>query len=185
MFPRPFAVLGKGSNWWWQILQDLDGSGYHCWTQEWSEYNGNIEVCWSVCLSPYLSSCRHLISLAASPRGTEAVDDANADDRFLNIRLDGIQVDDPERHPHMVSPLLPIPLDHACLKSWSSECEAENHDKGFWRGEIDLERVKSRHGETKEFKGDPGSVESSGWTKGKGSWWSDGGQELLYPRISS
>jgi hypothetical protein len=31
-----------------------------------------------------------------------------ADDRFLNIRLDGIQVDDPERHPHMVCSLFSL-----------------------------------------------------------------------------
>jgi len=67
-----------------------------------------------VCL---LTSVDADTSSVLPPRGTEADIDAEADDRFLNIRLDGIQVDDPERHPHMVSPLLPIPLDHACLKS--------------------------------------------------------------------
>lgn len=39
-----------------------------------------------------------------------------ADPRFLNIRLDGIRVEDPERYPHMVSAALTAQQDDSCRR---------------------------------------------------------------------
>ena len=60
---------------------------------------------------------------SVSLRGKQRDVSCRADCRFLNIRLDGITVEDPERHPHMVSaaPCRTLILYHLPV-TWSRHC---------------------------------------------------------------
>lgn len=86
-----------------QFLQDVDGSSHNRRIEERPVDNGHAEISGPVSQpsSPRATRRKALIAVCVVTGWRRQWLIAC---RYLNIRLDGISVEDPERHPHMVSP---------------------------------------------------------------------------------